>query len=285
MKDSFCKDLDVMKLHLNEINKIPLLSNEKELELAKKAASGDKAARDLLVSSNMRFVVNVAKKYQNRGLDLEDLISEGYVGLLEAVTRFDVDRGYHFISYAVWWIRQSILKAVYEKGRAIRLPMNRTNEILQIEKARKAVSGSSKKTEAQELDEIASMLGMTKYHVREMLDISRDTLSLDAPSSYDDSGKMTLGDSVASDTRSDPSENAMDSSLRDSIFEVLGTLDSKSAQVLRMRFGLDSGECMSLKQVGDHFNLTKERIRQIEKTAIMRIRNSSRKDKLVDYVA
>lgn len=285
MKDSFCKDLDVMKLHLNEINKISLLSNEKEVELAKKAASGDKAARDLLVSSNMRFVVNVAKKYQNRGLDLEDLISEGYVGLLEAVTRFDVDRGYHFISYAVWWIRQSILKAVYEKGRAIRLPMNRTNEILQIEKARKAVSGSSKKTEAQELDEIASMLGMTKYHVREMLDISRDTLSLDAPSSYDDSGKMTLGDSVASDTRSDPSENAMDSSLRDSIFEVLGTLDSKSAQVLRMRFGLDSGECMSLKQVGDHFNLTKERIRQIEKTAIMRIRNSSRKDKLVDYVA
>lgn len=285
MKDSFCKDLDVMKLHLNEINKIPLLSNEKEVELAKKAASGDKAARDLLVSSNMRFVVNVAKKYQNRGLDLEDLISEGYVGLLEAVTRFDVDRGYHFISYAVWWIRQSILKAVYEKGRAIRLPMNRTNEILQIEKARKAVSGSSKKTEAQELDEIASMLGMTKYHVREMLDISRDTLSLDAPSSYDDSGKMTLGDSVASDTRSDPSENAMDSSLRDSIFEELGTLDSKSAQVLRMRFGLDSGECMSLKQVGDHFNLTKERIRQIEKTAIMRIRNSSRKDKLVDYVA
>lgn len=285
MKDSFCKDLDVMKLHLNEINKIPLLSNEKEVELAKKAASGDKAARDLLVSSNMRFVVNVAKKYQNRGLDLEDLISEGYVGLLEAVTRFDVDRGYHFISYAVWWIRQSILKAVYEKGRAIRLPMNRTNEILQIEKARKAVSGSLKKTEAQELDEIASMLGMTKYHVREMLDISRDTLSLDAPSSYDDSGKMTLGDSVASDTRSDPSENAMDSSLRDSIFEVLGTLDSKSAQVLRMRFGLDSGECMSLKQVGDHFNLTKERIRQIEKTAIMRIRNSSRKDKLVDYVA
>ena len=285
MKDSFCKDLDVMKLHLNEINKIPLLSNEKEVELAKKAASGDKAARDLLVSSNMLFVVNVAKKFQNRGLDLEDLISEGYVGLLEAVTRFDVDRGYHFISYAVWWIRQSILKAVYEKGRAIRLPMNRTNEILQIEKARKAVSGSSKKTEAQELDEIASMLGMTKYHVREMLDISRDTLSLDAPSSYDDSGKMTLGDSVASDTRSDPSENAMDSSLRDSIFEVLGTLDSKSAQVLRMRFGLDSGECMSLKQVGDHFNLTKERIRQIEKTAIMRIRNSSRKDKLVDYVA
>lgn len=285
MKDSFCKDLDVMKLHLNEINKIPLLSNEKEVELAKKAASGDKAARDLLVSSNMRFVVNVAKKYQNRGLDLEDLISEGYVGLLEAVTRFDVDRGYHFISYAVWWIRQSILKAVYEKGRAIRLPMNRTNEILQIEKARKAVSGSSKKSEAQELDEIASMLGMTKYHVREMLDISRDTLSLDAPSSYDDSGKMTLGDSVASDTRSDPSENAIDSSLRDSIFEVLGTLDSKSAQVLRMRFGLDSGECMSLKQVGDHFNLTKERIRQIEKTAIMRIRNSSRKDKLVDYVA
>jgi len=285
MKDSFCKDLDVMKLHLNEINKIPLLSNEKEVELAKKAASGDKAARDLLVSSNMRFVVNVAKKYQNRGLDLEDLISEGYVGLLEAVTRFDVDRGYHFISYAVWWIRQSILKAVYEKGRAIRLPMNRTNEILQIEKARKAVSGSSKKSEAQELDEIASMLGMTKYHVREMLDISRDTLSLDAPSSYDDSGKMTLGDSVASDTRSDPSENAIDASLRDSIFEVLGTLDSKSAQVLRMRFGLDSGECMSLKQVGDHFNLTKERIRQIEKTAIMRIRNSSRKDKLVDYVA
>lgn len=284
MKQYATKDLDVINLHLKDINRVPLLKPEEETELAKKAASGDKAARDKLLTSNMRFVVNVAKKYQNRGLDLEDLISEGYVGLIEAVEKFDVNRGYHFISYAVWWIRQSILKAISEKSRGIRLPMNKTNELGQIEKAQKVIRREGNKSEDEELAEIASMLGMTKFHVREMMDISREILSLDAPVVADENGKSTLGDFLQNDASSDPLEQVLNSSLKDAINSVLNSLDSKSAAVLRMRYGLNGEKGMSLAQVGEKFNLTKERIRQIEKKAISKIQNSYRSDLLSDYV-
>ncbi len=284
MKEYSAKDLDVINLHLKDINKIPLLKPDEETELARKAAAGDKNARDKLLTSNMRFVVNVAKKYQNRGLELEDLISEGYIGLIEAVEKFDVTRGYHFISYAVWWIRQSILKAISEKGRGIRLPMNKTNELAQIEKAQKSIHREGNKSEDEELSEIASMLGMTKYHVREMMDISREVLSLDAPVCADENGKSTLGDFLQNDSSSDPLEQALSISLKDTINSVLNSLDQKSAEVLRMRYGLNGGEGMSLAQVGAHFNLTKERIRQIEKKAISKIQNSYRSDLLSDYV-
>lgn len=284
MKQYATKDLDVINLHLKDINRVPLLKPEEETELAKKAAAGDKVSRDKLLTSNMRFVVNVAKKYQNRGLDLEDLISEGYVGLIEAVEKFDVNRGYHFISYAVWWIRQSILKAISEKSRGIRLPMNKTNELSQIEKAQKAIRREGNKSEDEELSEIASMLGMTKYHVREMMDISREILSLDAPVVADENGKSTLGDFLQNDASSDPLEQVLNSSLKDAINSVLNSLDSKSAAVLRMRYGLNGEKGMSLAQVGAKFNLTKERIRQIEKKAISKIQNSYRSDLLSDYV-
>ena len=284
MKEYSAKDLDVINLHLKDINKIPLLKPDEETELARKAAAGDKNARDKLLTSNMRFVVNVAKKYQNRGLELEDLISEGYIGLIEAVEKFDVTRGYHFISYAVWWIRQSILKAISEKGRGIRLPMNKTNELAQIEKAQKSIHREGNKSEDEELSEIASMLGMTKYHVREMMDISREVLSLDAPVCADENGKSTLGDFLQNDSSSDPLEQALSISLKDTINSVLNSLDQKSAEVLRMRYGLNGGEGMSLAQVGAHSNLTKERIRQIEKKAISKIQNSYRSDLLSDYV-
>jgi len=165
-------DEEILAMYLKEINRIPLLSREEENDLALKAKNGDKAAKDKIVSANLRFVVNVAKKYQNHGLDLVDLISEGNIGLLTAIEKFDVDKGYHFISYAVWWIRQSILKAVCEKGRAIRLPMNRVNELVQIEKARKNVG--NKKTEEQEIAQVAKMLGMDAVHVRDMIAISRE---------------------------------------------------------------------------------------------------------------
>lgn len=284
MKQYATKDLDVINLHLRDINKVPLLKPEEETELAKKAAAGDKAARDKLLTSNMRFVVNVAKKYQNRGLDLEDLISEGYVGLIEAVHKFDVNRGYHFISYAVWWIRQSILKAISEKSRGIRLPMNKTNELSQIEKAQKAIRREGNKSEDEELAEIASMLGMTKFHVREMMDISREILSLDAPVVADENGKSTLGDFLQNDVSTDPLEQVLNTSLKDAVNSVLDSLDSKSAAVLRMRYGLNGGKGMSLAQVGAKFNLTKERIRQIEKKAISKIQNSYRSGLLSDYV-
>ena len=151
-------DESVLNMYLKEINKIPLLTREQETDLATKAAQGDKIAKEKIVRANLRFVVNVAKKYQNHGIDLVDLISEGNIGLMTAIDRFDVTKGYHFISYAVWWIRQAILKAICEKSRAIRLPLNRANELVQIEKARKVVAGD--KTEEQEIAEIGQMLNM-----------------------------------------------------------------------------------------------------------------------------
>ena len=179
-------------IYLKEINKIPLLNHEEETELAIKAKNGDKAAKDKIVNANLRFVINVAKKYQNRGLELGDLISEGNIGLLTAIEKFDVTKGYHFISYAVWWIRQTILKAICEKGRAIRIPMNRMNELVQIEKAKKLVHG--KKSENEEIETIAKMLGMGKQHVNEMLEINRDMISLDAQVENKDEQAQILED-------------------------------------------------------------------------------------------
>src|SRR5574344_1098708 len=156
-------DESVLNMYLKEINKIPLLTREEETDLATKAAQGDKIAKEKIVRANLRFVVNVAKKYQNHGIDLVDLISEGNIGLLTAIERFDVSKGYHFISYAVWWIRQAILKAICEKSRAIRLPLNRANELVQIEQARKEIA--TDKTEEEELQEVAEMLHMDPRHV------------------------------------------------------------------------------------------------------------------------
>ena len=166
----------VLTMYLKEINKIPLMSREEENELALKAKAGDKAAKDKIVKANLRFVVNVAKKYQGQGLDLVDLISEGNIGLITAIDKFDAEKGYHFISYAVWWIRQCILKAICEKSRAIRLPLNRANELVQIEHARKMVG--SGKTEEEEISEVAEMLGMESSHVRDMININREIYSI-----------------------------------------------------------------------------------------------------------
>src|SRR5574344_1886073 len=187
-------DENILAMYLNEINKIPLLSHEEETELALKAQQGDKAAKNKIVNANLRFVVNVAKKYQNHGLDLPDLISEGNIGLLTAIDRFDISKGYHFISYAVWWIRQSILKAIYEKSRMIRLPLNRANELVQIEKAKRMIK--SQDTEEQELATVARMLNMEPSHVRDMIQISREMISLDASVKQGDADSSSVGDFV-----------------------------------------------------------------------------------------
>lgn len=276
-------DETVLNLYLKEINKIPLLSREEETELAKLAQSGDKVAKDKIVRSNLRFVINVAKKYQNHGIDLVDLISEGNIGLMTAIDHFDVSKGYHFISYAVWWIRQSILKAICEKSRAIRLPLNRANEIVQIDRAKKMLRG--KKTEAEEMEEIGRMLDMEPSHVRDMINISRDMASLDTPVVNDDvDGVATLGDFLE-DQRYQPEEYAVHESMRSDINTVLGTLKPNEARVLRLRYGLDDGKSMSLKEVGDVCQLTKERIRQIEKQALVRMHHPRRIERLEAYVA
>lgn len=276
-------DDNILSMYLKDINKIPLLSREEEIELATRAAQGDKVAKDKIVQANLRFVVNVAKKYQNHGIDLLDLISEGNIGLITAIDRFDVTKGYHFISYAVWWIRQSILKAICEKSRMIRLPLNRANELVQIEQARKAVAGG--KGEEEEMTQVAQLLGMTSQHVRELVNISRDMVSLDTPIGTSEESSVTIGDNTEDFRYQSPEEAAMESVMQDELEDVLSSLSQKEAQVLRYRFGLNGNKSMSLKEVGDKFNLTKERIRQIEKKAIRRLQTPATMDRLSAFVA
>lgn len=276
-------DDEVLGLYLKDIKTVPLLTHEEEIELAKKAQNGDKVAKNKLVNSNLRFVVNVAKKYQNHGLDLIDLISEGNIGLLTAVEKFDVSKGYHFISYAVWWIRQSILKAICEKSRAIRLPLNRANELVQIEHAKKVIG--NKKSEQQEFEEIASMLNMSSTHVRDMVNISREMISLDAEINSADNTRTSFGE-FQEDTRySRPEDNVIEQAMNKDIDGVLKTLRPNEEKVIRMRYGLNGLKPMSLKEVGENCNLTKERIRQIEKHALVRLQHPTRARRLESYVA
>ena len=277
------RDENILAMYLKEINKVPMISHEEEVELAQKAQAGDKAAKDKLVNANLRFVVNVAKKYQNHGLDLTDLISEGNLGLLTAVDKFDVTKGYHFISYAVWWIRQSILKAICEKSRAIRLPLNRANELVQIEHARKVVG--TKKTEQQEYEEIGAMLNMEPAHVRDMLNISREMISLDAETNDSESGHTKVADFFEDNAYDRPEEKAIEKSMHEDIDNVIDTLRPNEARVIRMRYGLNGAKPMSLKEVGEECDLTKERIRQIEKHAIVRLQHPTRARRLEAYVA
>ena len=276
-------DENILAMYLKEINKIPMISHEEEVELAQKAQAGDTAAKNKLVNANLRFVVNVAKKYQNHGLDLSDLISEGNLGLLTAVEKFDVSKGYHFISYAVWWIRQSILKAICEKSRAIRLPLNRANELVQIEHARKVVG--TKKTEQQEYEEIGDMLNMDASHVRDMINISRDMISLDAEVNDNDNGHTKVADFFEDNAYDRPEEKAIEQSMHEEIDGVINTLRPNEARVIRMRYGLNGAKPMSLKEVGEECDLTKERIRQIEKHAIVRLQHPTRARRLEAYVA
>ena len=277
------RDENILAMYLKEINKVPMITHEEEIELAQKAQAGDKAAKDKLVNANLRFVVNVAKKYRNHGLDLTDLISEGNLGLLTAVEKFDVTKGYHFISYAVWWIRQSILKAICEKSRAIRLPLNRANELVQIEHARKVVG--TKKTEQQEYEEIGAMLNMEASHVRDMINISREMISLDAETNDSNNGRSKVGDFFEDNAFDRPEERAIEQSMHEEIDNVIDTLRPNEARVIRMRYGLNGAKPMSLKEVGEECDLTKERIRQIEKHAIVRLQHPTRARRLEAYVA
>lgn len=274
---------NVLELYLKDINKVPLLTREEETSLAIEAAKGNKAAKNKIVNANLRFVVNIAKKYQNHGLDLTDLISEGNIGLLVAIDKFDVTKGYHFISYAVWWIRQSILKAICEKSRSIRLPLNRANELVRIEHARKSIVGN--KTIEQELTEVAEMLNMDKDHVREMINISREMVSLDAELNTPENDKTSVGDFIEDTQSEKPEDKVVNDSLKEEINNVLHTLKPNEENVLRLRFGLNGEKPMSLKEVGDVCNLTKERIRQIEKHAILRMQHVTRSRRLESYVS
>jgi RNA polymerase primary sigma factor len=274
-------DVSSLSVYLREINKIPLLTRKEEVELARRAKIGDPEAKDRLIKANLRFVVNVAKKYQNQGLTLSDLISEGNLGLITAVDKFDVDKGYHFISYAVWWIKQSILKAICEKSRMIRLPLNRANELLQIEKVKREI-GSNKDGEA-DIEEIADFLDMDKSRINDLINASKEFVSLETPLSSDKDAN-TISDLMEDTKGADPERIMIDSTLQDSIKHVLSTLTEKEANVIKYRFGLNGERPHSLKEIGDKYNLTKERIRQIEKKAISRLRHPTRSQKLQSYI-
>ena len=274
-------DENILSIYLKEINAIPLLTRQQEDTYARKAAKGERFAKEQLVRANLRFVVNVAKKYQNQGLPLPDLISEGNIGLMNAIEKFDVERGYHFISYAVWWIKQAILKAICEKSRMIRLPLNRANELVQIEKARKELQ-NARGTEPETKD-IARFLNMDKEHVESLLNISRELVSLETPV-FSEKDSTRLGEFVEDSDYVAPDEVIIEKSLKEEINQVLKTLTEKEAEILRYRFGLNGKIPLSLKEVGDKFRLTKERIRQIEKKAIRRLRHPNRSQYLEAYV-
>jgi RNA polymerase primary sigma factor len=215
-------------------------------------------------------------------MPLADLISEGNIGLINAIERYDVEKGFHFISYAVWWIRQAILKAICEKSRMIRLPLNRANELVQIEKSRKLLEGA--RSEDEEIREIARLLDMDADHVADLVAVSRDLVSLETPV-FDERDSSVVGDFVENDAYPSPEEYVVDANLKEDINAVLGTLSDKEREVIEYRFGLNGQRAMSLKEIGDRFHLTKERIRQIEKNALKRLQQPNRADLLEAYVA
>ena len=275
---------DVLSIYLKEINKVPLLDHDEEYQLALRAQKGDEKARERLINANLRFVVAVAKKFQGQGLPLEDLIDEGNIGLLIALDKFEPDKGYHFISYAVWWIRQSIMKAICEKSRAVRLPLNRANELFQIQKAQKNLMHSSGSADVS-IEEIAQEAGLEPELVNELLSISRDTVSFDSPvTAGGEATTSKLGDFIE-DEGFGPEELAMQKCLKEDINTVLSTLSDKEREIITLRFGLNNNAPMSLKEIGEIFNLTKERIHQIEKRALERLKQPSRARILEAYTA
>jgi RNA polymerase primary sigma factor len=271
-----------LSFYLHQISKIPLLTRQEEEELATRAQAGDQKAKDQLIQANLRFVVSVAKKYRKQGLPFSDLVNEGNLGLIHAIERFDVSKGYHFISYAVWWIRQAILKAICEKSRTIRLPLNRANELVQIRREKKRLESES---DAEvKAEQIADNLSMDKKTVRRLLDVSKETISLETPVFERKRDALYLGDFIQDDKFKSPESNVMESSLNTVINSLLKSLTEKEKHILELRFGLNGNREMSLKEIGKRFNLTKERIRQIEKKALNRLRHSSRSEKLKTFV-
>ena len=266
--------------YLQEIGKVDLLTAEQEVDLAVKIKNGDKIALEKLTKANLRFVVSVAKQYQNQGLSLGDLINEGNLGLIKAAKRFDETRGFKFISYAVWWIRQSILQALAEQSRIVRLPLNRVGAL---NKIGKAYSNLQQEFEREpNTTEIATELGMDIYDVSVALRISGKHVSMDAP--FAQGTENRLIDVLENDQQPTPDEALMMESLRAEINRALGTLTQREAEVIQLYFGLNKEHSLTLEEIGERFNLTRERVRQIKEKAIRRLRHASRSKNLRAYL-
>ena len=271
---------DPVRMYLKEIGKVPLLSAEEEIELAKRMENGDEAAKKRLAEANLRLVVSIAKRYVGRGMLFLDLIQEGNLGLIKAVEKFDYRKGYKFSTYATWWIRQAITRAIADQARTIRIPVHRVETINTLIRVSRQLLQELGREPTPE--EIADKMDMSVERVREILKISQEPVSLETPIGEEEDSH--LGDFIQDDNVPVPADAAAFTLLKEQLVEVLSTLTDREQKVLRLRFGLDDGRARTLEEVGKEFNVTRERIRQIEAKALRKLRHPSRSRKLKDYL-
>jgi RNA polymerase primary sigma factor len=268
--------------YLQEIGKVDLITADEEVELARKIRAGDQGALEKLTKANLRFVVSVSKQYQNQGLSLPDLINEGNLGLIKAAQRFDETRGFKFISYAVWWIRQSILQALAEQSRIVRLPLNKIGSINKINKTFSKLEQEFEREPSAA--EIATMLEISEGDVKESMKNTGRHVSMDAPLTTGDDNAGSMYDVMEADDSPSPENGLLHESLRREIERALHTLTSREADVVRLYFGLNGEHAMTLEEIGEKFDLTRERVRQIKEKAIRRLKHTSRSKILKTYL-
>ena len=271
---------DPVRMYLKEIGRINLLTSDEEFEYAIRAEEGDEEAKRMLAESNLRLVVSIAKRYVGRGMLFLDLIQEGNIGLMKAVDKFDPSKGYKFSTYATWWIRQAITRAIADQARTIRVPVHMVETINKLARVQRQLTQELNREPTDE--EIAKKLGITIEKVREVYKISQDPVSLETPIGEEDDSH--LGDFIKDERTMGPEEYATIEMLKEELQGVLGTLTEREEKVLRLRFGLDDGQCRTLEEVGQIFGVTRERIRQIEAKALRKLRHPSRSKKLRDYL-
>ncbi len=282
--EEITKDINIndpVRMYLKEIGRISLLSSEEELDLSVKIANGDEAAKNILAESNLRLVVSIAKRYVGRGLLFLDLIQEGNIGLMKAVEKFDYGKGYKFSTYATWWIRQAITRALADQARTIRVPVHMVETINKMARVQRQMTLELNREPSEE--ELAEKMGITVEKVREVMKISQDPVSLDTPIGEEDDSH--LGDFIKDERSMSPEEYATNEILKEEIKNVLMTLQEREQEVLELRFGLVDGTSHTLEEVGKKFNVTRERIRQIEAKALRKLRHPSRAKKLKDFLS
>ena len=270
---------DPVKAYLRDIGKIPLLTPEEEKDLAARIMAGDKDAKTRLSEANLRLVVSIAKKYMNRGLQFLDLIQEGNLGLIKAVEKFDPSKGFKFSTYATWWIRQAITRAIADQARTIRIPVHMVETINKVKRAKAQLTAENEKEPRPE--DIAKLLDMDVDKVREIIRVSQEPVSLETPIGEEEDSH--LGDFIKDEEQTAPEDAVGNMILHDLISEVLDTLTEREAEVIRLRYGLEDGRCHTLEEVGKQFEVTRERIRQIEVKAIRKLRHVTRSNKLKGF--
>jgi RNA polymerase primary sigma factor len=280
INDISAMDDDSVRMYLREIGRIPLLSTEEEVRLAKRISKGDKVAKKRLAEANLRLVVSIAKKYIGRGLSLLDLIQEGNTGLMRAVEKFDYKKGFKFSTYATWWIRQAITRAIADQARTIRIPVHMIETINKLIRVQRQLVQDLGREPTPE--EIAQEMGLDIDKIEHIIKISQETVSLEAPVGEEEDSK--LGDFIEDDKNLSPEENAIHQLLKGHVGEFLGELSPREQKILRMRFGLETGRTHTLEEVGQEFGVTRERIRQIEAKALLKLKKHEKSENLKDYL-